>query len=249
MIYLVQNNRITKADYMNPEIPSSILWNLTGWYTTVDLTKDAYNNLTQDLNAVPTKYNELLKDLNHLYGRLFKVVERQDQGMLEMIDENARIQIRSHSWYAGNSEEDRNKKIDYMLNDFRYKNEVEAYRSKGINNQLKWAIKYREKAVDCYKKIAQLLDKPLAHKSFAIDPEIADLLVGQWEVVGRPEIVFTIHQKDKRLYLENNAEEQRELFYLTRDKMVDSQFNYATIVREGSELLLKYNTASLIKIE
>jgi hypothetical protein len=248
MIYLVQNDLITKEDYQNPEIPSHLLWNLTGWYSAVDLTKDAYNNLTQDLNAVPTKYNDVLKDLNHLYGSLFKTVARHDQGMLELLDRNSQIEMRNHSWYAGNSVEDRNKKIDYMLNDFRYKNEVESYRNKGINNQLRWAIIYRQKAVACYTKIAELLDKPLTHESFTIDPEIADLLAGQWQVKDRPELVFRVFEEDNRLYMGNSDDKHWELYYLNRGKMVDSETNYATIVMEDNELFLKFNAVSLMKI-
>jgi hypothetical protein len=249
MIYLVQNDLITKEDYQNPEIPSPLLWNLIGWYSSVNLTKDAYNNLTQDLNAVPTKYKDVLKDLNHLYGSLFKIMERHDQGMLELIDENVRIQMRNHSWFAGNSEEDRNKKIDYMLNDFRYKNEVQVYWNAGINNQLRWAIIYRQNAIRSYKEIAQLIDKPTDHESFTIDPEIADLLAGQWQVKDRPELVFRIFEEDNRLFMENSDDEHWELYYLTRNKIMDSRINYATMVSEDNELLLKYNAVSLMKID
>ena len=136
-----------------------------------------------------------------------------------------------------------------MLNDFLYKNEVQAYWNTGINNQLRWAIVYRQRAIHCYKEIAKLLGKSADHESFTVNQEASDLLVGQWEVVGRSERVFTILQKEKRLYIEISEDEKRELFYLGRDKMVDSQTNYATIVREDSELLLKYNVDSLIKIE
>ena len=248
MIYLVLNDRFTAEDYLSNKLPSSITWNLTGWYSTVDLTNDAYKNLTENLDAIPAKYKEVLKDLNHLYSRLKTTVDRHNVGMIEMLDKNSEIQMRNYSWFASNSESDQKNRLEYLLTDFRYKNEVSGYWNKGINNQLRWSIYYRQYAIECYKKIAKLLDKPVDHESFVFDEELAKLLVGEWYRDGHPEETFTNFLKNKRLYGKAGNSEW-EIFSLFGNKLVDSDTDYATIVRENDEILLKYNDSDYRKKE
>jgi len=247
MIYLVLNNKITAKDYENNKIPSPFTWNLTGWHSMVNLTNDGYNNLIAYLDAIPSNYNEVLKDLNDLYSSRKKAVDVFDQGMGEMIEKNKDFQKRNYSWYAFRNETDRKNKLEYLLNDFRYINEVEEYRNKALNNHLRHSINYRLKAIECYKKIAKLLDKPTDHKSFVFDQEIANMLVGEWQSVVQPEDVFTHFLKDKRLYGKNKVNQQWEIFYLYGNKIVDSDTDYATIVQENGNIILKYNSISLIK--
>ncbi|NNE03616.1 MAG: hypothetical protein HKN52_10665, partial [Eudoraea sp.] len=184
MIYLVLNNKITAKDYENNKIPSFLTWNLTGWHSSLNLTNNGYNNLTAYFDAIPPKYNKALKDLNDLYSRHKKSVDIYDQGMGEMIEKNRDFQKRNYSWYAFRNETDRKNKLKYLLNDFRYINEVEEFRNKALNNHLRHSINYRLKAIECYKKIAKLLDKPTDHESFIFNEEIANMLVGEWQLVG-----------------------------------------------------------------
>jgi hypothetical protein len=249
MIYLVLTNKITAKDYENNELPSSLTWNLTGWHSAVDLTNYGYINLLGNLDAVPSKYNEVLKDLNDLYSRFKRAVDMKDQEMGEMIQKNLNIEIQNYSWYAMRNETDRKNKLDYLLNDFRYINRVQEYRNKALNNHLRHSIYYRLKAIECYKKIAKLLEKPTDHESFMFDQEIANMLVGEWQVVSQPEEVITHFLKDNRLFGKNKANQQWEIFYLFGNKIVESDTDYATIIRENNEVFLKFHRSSLKKIE
>lgn len=244
-IYLVLNDRISLEDYVKNEIPE--LWDLTVWYTTIELTNDAYNNLIQDRDAIPPKYNIVLKDLNHLYNKLKINLDQINKAIIELVEENLRIQMRNHSWFADRSEAGEKSKIEYMLNDFRYKNEVRGYQSKGINNQLRYSIIYREKAVECYQKIAKLLKRPLDHESFTFNEDIAKMLVGEWHAPGHPEIIITFFLRDKRLYRKNRRNQISEIFNLSNNKIVTSNRRYATIVKENGETILKHNLDFWIK--
>ncbi|MFK2821300.1 DUF6090 family protein [Flavobacteriaceae sp. LMIT009] len=248
IIYLVLNDRFTAEDYQSNKLASSITWGLTGWHMTLNLTNSAYKNLIEDLDATPAKYKEVLKDLNHLYSSLKTVVDKNDKDMSEFIEKNSEFNRRNYSWYASNSEVDQKSRLEYLLNDFRYKNEVSGYWNKGINNQLKWSITYRQQAIKCYKKIAKLLDKPVDHESFVFDEELAKLLVGEWYRDGHPEETFTNILKNKRLYGKAGNSEW-EIFSLFGNKLVDSDTDYATIVRENDEILLKYNDSDYRKKE
>ena len=166
--------------------------------------------------------------------------------MSEFIEKNSEIQMRNYSWFASNSEADQKSRLEYLLNDFRYKNEVLGYWNKGINNQLKWSITYRQHAIQCYQKIAKLLDRPADHESFVFDEKLAKLLVGEWYRDGQPEETFTNFLKDKRLY-GKAGNYQWEIFSLPGNKLVDSDTDYATIVNENDEILLKYNDSDFRK--
>ena len=66
-IYLVLNDRLTKEDYEQNEIP--LLFSVTGWRSSFDPTRDAYNVLTQNLDIVSPSYKSILKDLKILSHR------------------------------------------------------------------------------------------------------------------------------------------------------------------------------------
>ncbi|MDX1470589.1 MAG: DUF6090 family protein [Flavobacteriaceae bacterium] len=247
IIYLVLNDQIKKQDYENTN--SNLLWHLTGWYDTVNLSNDAYINLTRNLDAIPHQYKGLLKDLSVLYNRLKVTVDRNDRSLGEMIEENSKIQMRNYSWYPGTNESHRQDQLEYMLNDFRYKNEVEGFRNKAINNQLRWAIRYREHAVSCYQQIAQILNKPMHHESFIVDMKIAEPLIGKWQSIDQPDDTFTFYLKDKRLYGKNAFDDHWEIFCLAENTIVDTDRDYATLVKEKDEMFLVYNSGSLKKID
>lgn len=68
-----------------------------------------------------------------------------------------------YDWYSEQIPYHKNKKrIDYFLNNIRYKGSVEAYRNSGINNYLRISIVYADKAISVYEKIDKILkDKSL----------------------------------------------------------------------------------------
>jgi len=248
VIYLLQNNRITLEDYKKNKSP--LLWSLTGWFDTVDLTKEAYTNLVNYKDAIPTKYDSILKDLSQLYNRLQETVIRHNKDMAELVNENSNIAMRNYPWFASNSESDIEKQLDYMLNDFRYKNEVEGYRNKGINNQLRWVVIYRQNAIECYKKIAKLLNKPLDHENFTFDQDMAKILVGDWFIIEtEPKEIISIFVQDNRLFGKNTNGDTWEVFYLSHfNKLMDTDLDYCTIVKENNETILKYNSFDLKKV-
>jgi len=248
IIYLIQNNRITFEDYKKNNIP--FLWSLTGWYSSVDLTKEAYNNLINYKDAIPSKYDSILKDLSQLYNSLQETVIRHNKDMAELVNENINIAMRNYPWFASNSESDIEKQLDYMVNDFRYKNEVEGYRNKGINNQLRWAVIYRQNAIECYKKIAKLLNKSTEHEIFTFSQDIANILIGEWYVEGsEPKEIISFFVKDNRVFGKNTEGDTWEVFYLSHfNKLMDTDLDYASIVKVNNETILKFNGFELKKV-
>ncbi|PTM07497.1 MAG: hypothetical protein DA407_10405, partial [Bacteroidetes bacterium] len=247
VIRLVLSDKVNYDDYKNGKVP--ILNNLLNYYNPVNLTQNAYDNLITDLDIIPDRFKPGIKDLDELYSYYKDFVIAANNDMSDFMSENQRFGMKNHSWWYIRNETELNQSIEFKLQDWRYKNRVSEYRNIGIGNQLRMSIMYRNKAIECYKKIANLLDKPMDHESFMFDQEIAQDLIGEWEMVNQPQEVLTFFLKDKRLYRKNKANRQVEVFSLSRNKIIMSDLQYATIVRENNQIFLKYNSFILKKID
>jgi len=248
-IYLVQNQLVTDEDYKENKIP--FINNLTGFFTSVDLTQNSYDILIQNLETVPPKFKSIVQELDIHYKKWKWAVEDNTNELNELLTEIQSHSRKNHSWYSSFDETEEMKRIDYMLNDFRYRNDVGAYQNIGIFGQLRLSIIYRQSAIFCYKKIAELLDKPLDHESFMIDNEISIKLIGDWYDVANPEFIAIFFIDDNRLYVKNNINSgQGEVFYLPRmNKILNDALEYHSILSENDEIILKHNSYSLKKLE
>lgn len=244
-IYLILSNQVTYDDYKNNTLPQ--INSMLNWHNNVDLTQNAYDNLIRNLDAVPIKFKPVIKDLNKLYGYYKDFLKDSDKKLAEFINEGYSFGSQNYSWFYTENESQFNESIKFKLENFRYKNDIYEYRGLGIGNQLRWSIIYRQRAIECYKKIAELLNKPLDHESFTFNPEIAEMLVGEWHIVGQPELITTHFIKDKRLYGKDKSNREWEIFYVSKNKIVDTDLDYATIVKENGKTILKFNGISMIK--
>jgi hypothetical protein len=248
-IYLVQNQLVSYEDYEENKIP--FINNLTGWFTSAGFTQNSYDNLTQNLEAVPLKFKLIVQELDEHYKKWKWAVEDNTNGLSELLDEIDSHSRKNHSWYSSFDETEHRKQIEYKLNDFRYRNEVEAYYNKGMFGQLRLSIIYRQSAINCYKKIAELLDKPLEHENFIIYHEISTKLIGDWYNPANPEMIVTFFIDDNRLYVKNNINSnQAEVFYLPyRNKILNSSLEYHSILTENDRIILKHNVYNLKKLD
>jgi len=244
-IYLILSDQVTYDDYANNTLP----WinSMLKWHNNVDLTQNAYDNLIRNLDAVPIKFKPVIKDLNKLYGYYKIFLKESDKKLAEFINEGYSFGSNNYSWFYIENKSQFNESIKFKLENFRYRNDIHEYRGLGIGNQLRWSIIYRKRAIECYKKIAELLNKPLDHESFIFNPDIAKTLVGEWHFEGDTKDSLIFYLEDKRLYAKNLNNEQWEMYYVPENKLVDSDLTYGTIVKENGKTLLKYNDFSLIK--
>ncbi len=247
-IYVVLNDSLTFEDYENNKIPN--LFNLTTFYNTVILTQNAYNNLIQDLDAIPLQYKSVLKDLSLLYNGNKKTVEDFNYEMSSFVRDNIEIRVRNYPWYVSRNSTDRRSFIEFLLNDFRYRNEVGLFYNLGIQNHLKHTISYRRKAIECYQKIATLLNKPTILDSFRFDSDLAKILPGEWVSEQFPGYIATIYMDDNRLFYKNNTNSLiYEYFDISKTKLVDDLGTFFTIIKEGDNYVMKMNVAEFRKIK
>jgi hypothetical protein len=246
--FLVITNQVTEEDYEKNEIPT--LSSITSFHNRVDLTQDGYSLLTQNMDIIPYEYKSVLKNLTRIYKVDKRWVDTFDQEMGDFVEDISYRLMRTYPWYTRTNPSDRKRQIEYMLNDFRHRNEVYEYRNIGIGNQLRFSLNYRRRAIQCYKEIALLLDKPVYHESFMFDQEASKNLIGDWEVVGQPEIIFSFYEDDRRVFFKDNINPgSKEIFWLPPTKILRENLLYGTLVEEGDEHLIKFNSFDLKKVD
>jgi hypothetical protein len=212
LIYLVLYGNLTTEDYYSYKMPG--LWGLTGDYFGVDLTQNGYNNLIQDLDAIPLKYKPIIKELNELYGRRKNSLVYYNTQMREMIDSN--VKESSHE-EGGIDLGDSLAMVQGIQRNYftnKYRQEVKMYNYNGLRNHLLLALDYRSNAIECYKKIAPLLNKPPIDKSFELDADVLKIVVGDWKLEGYIEPkgfvkedsdhVMTIYKEENKLFFKYN---------------------------------------------
>jgi hypothetical protein len=248
-IQLVLSDRVTFKDYENNNIP--YLNNLTSFYNRVNLTQHSYNNLISNLDEVPSRFKSVIADLNDLYNYNKAFVIETNEDLSDFIKENSLFAMRNYSWFYNRNESDLKRNIEFKLEDFRYKNEVNEYQMMGTYNQLRMSLMYRNKAIECYKKIAELLNKQPEHESFIFDKKIREKLIGEWYVVGEPDIIYTYFVEDNRLFVKNNLRNNSaEVFYLPMyNKILDRNLRYGTFVKEGDKTIIKFNYFDLKRVD
>ena len=249
-IQLVIQDRVTFEDYENGNIP--YLNNLTNFYNRVNLTQHAYNNLIRELDAVPDKFKSVINDLDDLYNYNKAFVTETNEDFSDFIKENQQFAMRNYPWFAPTNESDWKRSIEFKLEDYRYKNQVKEYQNHGTYNQLRQSLMYRNKAIECYKKIAALFNKPLEHESFMFNKEIAEKLKGDWYMVGESEVIYTYFLEENRLFFKRKLNDNSsEVFYIpTYNKiLLRNGLEYGTLVKEGDKTMIKFNYFDLKKVD
>jgi hypothetical protein len=247
LVRLVLSENVSKEDYKNDQKGLNTLLN---WSNRVELTHYAFDALMQDINSIPDKFKPVIPDLRVLYNRYKIHVEKANSKFENVVLNYQKFAKDNYSWYVLRNEQEWDQKIEYMLNNFRYRSTVQEYGNAGMNQQMKLSINYRKQAIHCYQKIAKILNKPVYHSSFTFDEALAEKLVGEWQIIGSPEDIVIHFIKDKRLYGKdkNNPNDQWEIFYVPQfNKIVDDDLDYATIVQENDEVILKFHREFDIK--
>ncbi len=189
----------TKKNILNSK-SLQILWSLPSTMQQVFFSDKAFTNLASNADAIPTKYTTIFKELYILYAKDQMLVKSYDVEMKNKADSNVK-EREQFEWYSLGVPIIKNEGfIDYVLNDFRYKNKVRIVYTDGILRLLKYTLDYRNKAISCYQKIGALLNKSNVDDSFKINQKTIDLLVGTWKTESIPDVTFTTYVENDRLY-------------------------------------------------
>lgn len=238
---LVLNDQVTYDDYATNKTGQE-LKALTTWYAVSRMQQSAYDNLLGEQNSIPEKYTSIIRDLKKLNVSDKKFLDKYSDIVENMSNQNIQKRADNYEWYS-NSKLDNPDRIEFMLKDYRYKNEVKHY-STITAFYVAFISDYNFLARRCYKEIAVLLNKPI-DKQLNNYPEVAKSLVGSWQTEQAPGAIIRIYIKDERLLYSNNFDTiSGHITILSNTKYVIENI-FCTIVQEGDDIVVKTNDGSV----
>jgi hypothetical protein len=220
--YKVLNNKLTEKDYLNPDF--NYLFLLDRDFLIFKFTQQAYSSLELNIDQVPKKYNEALKDLGILYSTNRKSIEYSNNEIIRLAAKNKDYITDNCDWYSNPELWRSEVEIDFRLNNLRYKNLIMSFNLQKAN-LLRHVGSYRRKAIETYNKIAILQNKPIYSESYKINAEKASLLEGTWKIVNATIPLPDVMLKSKAHLMVENGKIIRYLSYDTINKFEDIIIN------------------------
>jgi len=241
LYYLIMGNKLSYDDYAKNEIPH--LYNFTIYKNNVHLSSEAYTNLMNNMAKIPPHFKPVLNQLSYLNNANKDKVDEYNNIISKEVHFNRNNEAIKFSWFADFSQKAKAKKIEYMLHSWQYKNLVQSYKSTGIDNLLFQVVRYRKNAINCYQKLAVLLNKPTTHKNFKIDPHMVKHMLGSWKNEITPNVKYTNYIKDNRLYYKSSIDTiSHEIIYLSKSKYFDIDGNdFYTLIPQNDRILYRLN--------
>lgn len=174
---LVLNTDLTYDDYADNN--SSGLWNLVMTRINYKTSSTGYNVLMSNVNDVPEKYNEAVRQLNSLHNDIKPQLQEYNALLGRILDRNYTDYQENYEWYTELYSRQNKEAIDYMLNDYKYKNKVLRYK-RTVRTHKIIIENYRHLASNSYKEIATLLNKKLDSIDFIMTDKIIEKYVGTY---------------------------------------------------------------------
>ncbi len=151
------SNKSTRNDYRFGNKKGHILGYLYSNFDFV-INTSGYDNLMQNIDNVPEKYQPILKDLKNLYVTINSNIEVFNSRLRETVYKNIDYNHNQHSWaLQARKGIVTDEAINYYLNDPHYKNMVYVYMQDRANT-CKASQIYRFKALETYIKIQELIE-------------------------------------------------------------------------------------------
>ena len=215
---LVLNDKLTKEDYQDPN--KSNLHLLTRNYAEINLKNNSFNNLIRYQDIIPQEYDALLEQLNLQYSDQFNDVVKAKSGYRDGMDRYNDYLFENHEWYFTNDYFTNSDRIDFYLNNVRYKGMVIEYHSSAVYNYLRFNIDYVYAAIDTYKQINEVLNneesKPL------LDVEIDSTFLGTYRTLFKED--FELIRNENRYNIIQKIDTTNIFTYDTNKFFLNSNF-------------------------
>ena len=243
LINLVLNNKLTKEDYQSPS--SGDLHYLVRNLLRINLRNNGYENLMRVQDIIPQKFDSIMAQLTVQYNDHFVYAEDAERSFMEDFSYVDKYLFENYEWKSDQSAFFENEeRIDFYLNNIRYKGIVADYQSGAIKNYLRLNVDYANTAMDTYRQISELLDIDVSEtlKPFTRD----SILDGTFRTLFGDEIQFVTD--GYREYAVGGGdtvdvfEYDRNKFYIQRGFMRIEQVNdsinmYSTSFETGKKAL------------
>ena len=194
----------------------------------------AYDNLVDELNAVPDNYKSIVNDLNRLYSN--KMNENYVVEINQLSQRNKQKWADNYKWYSYQGPNRNNSEmIDFMLNDYRFKNEVKQYASV-VSGHLRVMLRDKIWAEEVYNKIALQLNKPEFDRNYDLNLPV---IVGNWETEHIPGRIFNIFMNNERLAYYRSDSSIVEFYRISNNLLIDDNRTFMNIIKIDDQYMLE----------
>jgi hypothetical protein len=233
---LILNDKLTYDDYSKPTYPN--LFDATTWYTGGGKRHVAYINLTTEINSIPDKYKSILGVLNGFYNSKFN---EEYSKLIENISiENQKNRANNYEWYSSMVPDNKNDgKIDFMLNDFKYKNEVKYYNNI-VHHHIGFILRDKIGVQKIIKKIKKVLRNSDKENNSDNDSKINNTVIGEWKSIDYPNFkINIINNNNKLIYNTSDDSTKFELNAISNSIFIDNDKMFWTIEKKQVDIKLR----------
>ena len=213
---LILNTELTYDDYIDEK--NDALWEVPLKKETLDIDNYAFKALMLHIDAIPDKYDDVVRVLNALYNSMYATVDEYTEKVSIMVYENNNEIAKKYAWYS-NPNEKNDEAINYRLNDFEFRNNVKRFRGQNFNH---WhTINHaRQNAIEVYEEIAELLHKDITSKAFILDNNVLkNKSIGTYIDDKNPNSKIKIFLENDYLIMhELNSNRKSAIIYLGKQK-------------------------------
>lgn len=210
---LVLDNKVTAEDYTNRGntarlmfLNARLMYLVEGanYYHT---SHNAYDVLSNNIGDIHTRLSSSVTALNKLYKQLLPELNAYNERMRVLVDDHHANHAKNYDWYHQLPYRKSNSAIEYRLHNPKYKNMVRRMVWEGVRTHRLKIVEYRIAAIDCYLKIASILNKPTDQLSFVPKKQLLESYVGNY--VGDNDVNLDLKIKGNH-FVFTNAKDQTE---------------------------------------
>ncbi len=258
--WVTQFNNVTKETFLNPKTRSTF-WSMTTKSQAYELADDAYSLLIANSADLPLKYKPILADLKFLNTTVKKNLERFENEVFLSAKYNITYKANNFPWFSDNTKAGYDGEFNYMLTDFRYRNQVTFTHNLVVDNHFAYAMRYRSKAIDCYMTIQKFLNKQDSENGFYISKERSKPFVGSYKLITeirkdsffeelKRHKQFKIFQVNNRIYFSANGDStKQEVIPFSKHQIVVNPADFFTLYVKDNDTILQTNSeVNYIKI-
>ena len=226
---IIVSDTLTLEDMMNPK--NYEIHRFTYDYHPYIVQKDGYNSFINKIDQFSEKYTSLEPQLKKLYSDFSFFYEASQDKLQEIVDRQYAY-ARDQKWYGNvwNRSNLTQEFANYLLNDYRYKNEARTY-DHYVFSIVGVTTRFEKQAVDLYLKLHTITQQPkelpdlIKNYYSEYSKEYIDELLGTYDfvVTSRSEPI-TIEYKNNQLYLRN-----KKAFLKSGNEIIVDDFPMALI--------------------
>lgn len=242
LFYAIMTNKLSKEDYQKH---AKSYDRITSTANVIALSNNAHNKLIKLTDAIPSDFDEIMKDLYKLYKKK-EHVDLMGAKMVENVNAIKKYQQYNYSWAINNNQQEL---ADYLYTNKRFKSDLVHLHTQGVEEHFEHAFYYLESAIKCYKEIAHLLNKPIDNSILGFDLDVAKTLTGTWTNEQVPGYIIRVYIEDNRILYKNNTDENVSEFHiLSKTKLINSiDRKFLTLIKDGNKTYAKLNDGKVFK--